>query len=161
MPKLLHRPQCFYFCSVYDLKGDYALFAENIVLCSTSQRSCLHHFNLKKSPKHVIVRGCPNLSIQLWACFLNSTDVPHLSSATSHPSNLGSHGIVLQSFISGNERKNICFLQVGVNVPIPVPLPMFSFTGSRGSFRGDMNFYGKQVRNHTYPVLSSKTKSEM
>jgi len=33
---------------------------------------------------------------------------------------------------------------VGVNVPIPVPLPMFSFTGSRGSFRGDTNFYGKQ-----------------
>ncbi|XP_067939225.1 probable methylmalonate-semialdehyde/malonate-semialdehyde dehydrogenase [acylating], mitochondrial [Watersipora subatra] len=33
--------------------------------------------------------------------------------------------------------------QVGVNVPIPVPLPMFSFTGSRGSFRGDLNFYGK------------------
>ena len=38
-------------------------------------------------------------------------------------------------------------LQVGVNVPIPVPLPMFSFTGSRGSFRGDTNFYGKQVRS--------------
>lgn len=34
--------------------------------------------------------------------------------------------------------------QVGVNVPIPVPLPMFSFTGSRGSFMGDTNFYGKQ-----------------
>nr|XP_054758402.1 methylmalonate-semialdehyde dehydrogenase [acylating], mitochondrial-like [Lytechinus pictus] len=34
--------------------------------------------------------------------------------------------------------------QVGVNVPIPVPLPMFSFTGSRGSFKGDTNFYGKQ-----------------
>jgi len=33
--------------------------------------------------------------------------------------------------------------QVGVNVPIPVPLPMFSFTGSRGSFLGDANFYGK------------------
>jgi len=33
--------------------------------------------------------------------------------------------------------------QIGVNVPIPVPLPMFSFTGSRNSFRGDMNFYGK------------------
>ncbi|CAG2122145.1 unnamed protein product, partial [Medioppia subpectinata] len=33
--------------------------------------------------------------------------------------------------------------QVGINVPIPVPLPMFSFTGSRGSFRGDYNFYGK------------------
>jgi malonate-semialdehyde dehydrogenase (acetylating)/methylmalonate-semialdehyde dehydrogenase len=34
--------------------------------------------------------------------------------------------------------------QVGVNVPIPVPLPMFSFTGSRGSIRGDVHFYGKQ-----------------
>lgn len=39
------------------------------------------------------------------------------------------------------------FLQIGVNVPIPVPLPMFSFTGSRGSFRGDTNFYGKQVNS--------------
>jgi malonate-semialdehyde dehydrogenase (acetylating)/methylmalonate-semialdehyde dehydrogenase len=37
--------------------------------------------------------------------------------------------------------------QVGVNVPIPVPLPMFSFTGSRGSFLGDSNFYGKQAVN--------------
>lgn len=33
--------------------------------------------------------------------------------------------------------------QIGINVPIPVPLPMFSFTGSRGSFLGDTNFYGK------------------
>ena len=33
--------------------------------------------------------------------------------------------------------------QVGINVPIPVPLPMFSFTGSRASIRGDINFYGK------------------
>lgn len=37
--------------------------------------------------------------------------------------------------------------QVGVNVPIPVPLPFFSFTGSRGSIRGDVNFYGKQGVN--------------
>lgn len=43
------------------------------------------------------------------------------------------------------EKYNSC-VQIGVNVPIPVPLPMFSFTGSRGSFRGDTNFYGKQVR---------------
>jgi len=34
--------------------------------------------------------------------------------------------------------------QVGINVPIPVPLPMFSWTGSRGSFRGDIHLYGKQ-----------------
>jgi malonate-semialdehyde dehydrogenase (acetylating)/methylmalonate-semialdehyde dehydrogenase len=33
--------------------------------------------------------------------------------------------------------------QVGINVPIPVPLPMFSFTGSRASILGDVNFYGK------------------
>jgi len=34
--------------------------------------------------------------------------------------------------------------QVGINVPIPVPLPMFSFTGTRGSYRGGSHFYGKQ-----------------
>jgi len=33
--------------------------------------------------------------------------------------------------------------QVGINLPIPVPLPFFSFTGSRNSIRGDLNFYGK------------------
>lgn len=33
--------------------------------------------------------------------------------------------------------------QIGINVPIPVPLPMFSFTGSKDSFRGSLNFYGK------------------
>ena len=37
--------------------------------------------------------------------------------------------------------------QVGINVPIPVPLPMFSFTGNKGSFRGDLNFYGKGAIN--------------
>jgi malonate-semialdehyde dehydrogenase (acetylating) / methylmalonate-semialdehyde dehydrogenase len=34
-------------------------------------------------------------------------------------------------------------ISCSINVPIPVPLPMFSFTGSRGSIRGDLNFYGK------------------
>merc|ERR1719326_1137026 len=33
--------------------------------------------------------------------------------------------------------------QVGINVPIPVPLPHFSFTGSRASFVGSVNFYGR------------------
>ena len=31
---------------------------------------------------------------------------------------------------------------VGINVPIPVPQGMFSFTGSRNSFRGTPNFNG-------------------
>jgi malonate-semialdehyde dehydrogenase (acetylating)/methylmalonate-semialdehyde dehydrogenase len=40
--------------------------------------------------------------------------------------------------------------QVGINIPIPVPLPFFSFTGWRGSFRGDLHPYGKQaVRFYT------------
>ncbi|RWS01997.1 hypothetical protein B4U79_08503 [Dinothrombium tinctorium] len=47
--------------------------------------------------------------------------------------------------------------QVGVNVPIPVPLPMFSFTGSRGSFLGDNNFYGKAGINF-YTQLKTVTQ---
>lgn len=47
--------------------------------------------------------------------------------------------------------------QVGINVPIPVPLPMFSFTGSRGSFRGDANFYGKAGINF-YTQLKTVTQ---
>ena len=42
--------------------------------------------------------------------------------------------------------------QVGVNVAIPVPHALFSFTGSRGSFWGNMNFFGKQVNSsNLYP----------
>ncbi|KAG7099016.1 hypothetical protein E1B28_000899 [Marasmius oreades] len=37
--------------------------------------------------------------------------------------------------------------QLGINVPIPVPLPMFSFTGNKASFSGDINFYGKSGIN--------------
>lgn len=33
--------------------------------------------------------------------------------------------------------------QIGINVPIPVALPFFSFTGSKASFWGDLNFYGE------------------
>jgi malonate-semialdehyde dehydrogenase (acetylating)/methylmalonate-semialdehyde dehydrogenase len=47
--------------------------------------------------------------------------------------------------------------QIGINVPIPVPLPMFSFTGSRGSFRGDQNFYGKAGLNF-YTQLKTVTQ---
>ncbi|KAI8913387.1 Aldehyde/histidinol dehydrogenase [Gorgonomyces haynaldii] len=52
--------------------------------------------------------------------------------------------------------------QVGVNVPIPVPLPMFSFTGSRGSIQGDLNFYGKSgVQFYThYKTVTALWRSE-
>ncbi|CEL62986.1 methylmalonate-semialdehyde dehydrogenase [Rhizoctonia solani AG-1 IB] len=37
--------------------------------------------------------------------------------------------------------------QVGINVPIPVPLPMFSWSGNKASFLGDISFYGKSGLN--------------
>jgi len=37
--------------------------------------------------------------------------------------------------------------QVGINVPIPVPLPMFSWSGNKASFLGDISFYGKNGIN--------------
>ncbi|KAJ1666046.1 hypothetical protein IW140_005856 [Coemansia sp. RSA 1813] len=46
--------------------------------------------------------------------------------------------------------------QVGINVPIPVPLPMFSFTGNKGSFLGDTNFYGRSGINF-YTQLKTVT----
>jgi malonate-semialdehyde dehydrogenase (acetylating) / methylmalonate-semialdehyde dehydrogenase len=49
-----------------------------------------------------------------------------------------SNGAVARKF-----QSNVDVGQVGINVPIPVPLPFFSFTGSRGSIQGDLNFYGK------------------
>lgn len=48
--------------------------------------------------------------------------------------------------------------QVGINLPIPVPLPFFSFTGSRGSFAGDLNFYGKAGVNF-YTQIKTVTAS--
>ncbi|KAG6553011.1 hypothetical protein Mapa_005348 [Marchantia paleacea] len=48
--------------------------------------------------------------------------------------------------------------QVGINVPIPVPLPFFSFTGWKGSFAGDLNFYGK-AGAHFYTQIKTVTSS--
>jgi hypothetical protein len=33
--------------------------------------------------------------------------------------------------------------QIGINLPIPVPPPFFSFTGSKASYMGSSNFYGR------------------
>jgi malonate-semialdehyde dehydrogenase (acetylating)/methylmalonate-semialdehyde dehydrogenase len=48
--------------------------------------------------------------------------------------------------------------QVGINIPIPVPLPHFSFTGSRGSFIGSTNFYGKSGM-HFFTQVKTVTAS--
>ncbi|PFH54803.1 hypothetical protein AMATHDRAFT_72567 [Amanita thiersii Skay4041] len=37
--------------------------------------------------------------------------------------------------------------QIGINVAIPVPLPMFAWSGNKGSFLGDIGFYGKSGIN--------------
>lgn len=52
--------------------------------------------------------------------------------------------------------------QIGINIPIPVPLPMFSFTGSKKSFHGDLNFYGKNgVRFYTQlKTITARWKEE-
>ncbi|EIW71962.1 hypothetical protein TREMEDRAFT_70598 [Tremella mesenterica DSM 1558] len=33
--------------------------------------------------------------------------------------------------------------QIGINVAVPVPLPMFNWSGNKGSFLGDIPFYGR------------------
>ncbi len=45
--------------------------------------------------------------------------------------------------LARNFQNEVAAGNIGINVPIPVPLPMFSFTGNKGSFWGDLNFYGK------------------
>ena len=42
--------------------------------------------------------------------------------------------------------------QLGINVPIPVPLPMFSWSGNKGSFLGDIGFYGKRSVGESYSI---------
>lgn len=52
---------------------------------------------------------------------------------------------------------------VGINVPIPVPLPFMSFTGSRGSFYGDLPMYGQasvDFFTQTKTITSSWVKQE-
>ncbi|KAF8577890.1 Methylmalonate-semialdehyde dehydrogenase [Ramaria rubella] len=52
--------------------------------------------------------------------------------------------------------------QIGINVPIPVPLPMFSWSGNKASFLGDVGFYGKNGINFytQYKTTTSLWRSE-
>ena len=56
-------------------------------------------------------------------------------------------------------QKEIEAGQIGINVPIPVPLPMFSFTGNKGSFLGDLNV-SEFLRWWLWPNLVSSTARE-
>lgn len=44
--------------------------------------------------------------------------------------------------------------QVGINVPIPVPLPMFSWSGNKASFLGDIPFYGRRLVSSTLKCIA-------
>lgn len=65
-----------------------------------------------------------------------------LQKSTPGPALFSRHNFLLRA---KQNKKNAPVGKVGINVPTPVPLPFFSFTGSGGSFRGDVNFYGKQA----------------
>lgn len=81
-------------------------------------------------------------------------------------SNQYGNGIALFTKSGNHARKLIheteCG-QIGINLPIPVPLPMFSFTGSKQSFWGTSNFYGKgAVDFYTqYKTITSRWTDEV
>ncbi|CAI9104140.1 OLC1v1002762C1 [Oldenlandia corymbosa var. corymbosa] len=47
--------------------------------------------------------------------------------------------------------------QVGINVAVPAPLPFVSFAGSKATFAGDLNFYGK-AGVHFYTQIKTVTQ---
>ncbi|EYU18395.1 hypothetical protein MIMGU_mgv1a021210mg, partial [Erythranthe guttata] len=48
--------------------------------------------------------------------------------------------------------------QVGLNVAITAPLPLFSFTGSKAGFTGDINFYAKAGREFYTQIKTVTTQ---
>lgn len=85
---------------------------------------------------------------ELFAPVLSCTHVDTLDEAiqltNSNPYGNGTAIFTKSGAAARKFQHEIDVGQVGVNTPIPVPLPFFSFTGSRGSIRGDLHFYGKQ-----------------
>jgi malonate-semialdehyde dehydrogenase (acetylating) / methylmalonate-semialdehyde dehydrogenase len=91
--------------------------------------------------------GNPAYDMEIFAPVLSMTTRPNLEAAidliNSNPYGNGC-AIFTQSGTAARQFQHAVDVgQVGINLPIPVPLPMFSFTGSRASIRGDINFYGK------------------
>ncbi|KAF8184359.1 Aldehyde/histidinol dehydrogenase [Mycena galopus ATCC 62051] len=59
--------------------------------------------------------------------------------------------------VTGRFKMEMEVGQIGVNVPITVPLPMFSWTGNKASFLGDINFYGKSGINFYTQIKTIRT----
>ncbi|EPZ36308.1 hypothetical protein ROZALSC1DRAFT_30021 [Rozella allomycis CSF55] len=85
---------------------------------------------------------------EIFAPVLLCIEVPNLDDAIELINrNPYGNGTAIFTQSGAIARKFQTEIDVGINVPIPVPLPMFSFTGSRGSICGDINFYGKSGVN--------------
>lgn len=100
---------------------------------------------------HGVDKANPAYSEEIFGPVLVSLEVDTLEEAIefTNSSRYG-NGCAIFTSSGANARKYVHEIdvgQVGVNVPIPVPLPFFSFTGSRGSIRGDIHFFGKQGAN--------------
>lgn len=99
---------------------------------------------------HGVTKENPAYSEEIFGPVLVSLEVDTLEEAIAFTnSSRYGNGCAIFTSSGAAARKYVHEIdvgQVGVNVPIPVPLPFFSFTGSRGSIRGDIHFYGKQVR---------------
>lgn len=93
----------------------------------------------------------PAYTEEIFGPVLTILNVPTLEDAISITNNnLYGNGCAIFTSNGAAARKfqfEIEAGQVGINVPIPVPLPFFSFTGNKGSIRGDVNFYGKSGVN--------------
>ena len=89
----------------------------------------------------------PSYTEEIFGPVLTVLSVPTLDDAIAITNaNKYGNGSAIFTTSGGAARKfqyEIEAGQVGINVPIPVPLPFFSFTGNKGSIRGDINFYGK------------------
>lgn len=85
---------------------------------------------------------------EIFAPVLYCISVPTLEDAiaftNSNPYGNGCAIFTQSGSVARKYQHEIDVGQVGINVPIPVPLAFFSFTGSRGSIRGDVHFYGRQ-----------------
>jgi malonate-semialdehyde dehydrogenase (acetylating)/methylmalonate-semialdehyde dehydrogenase len=107
----------------------------------------LGRFSVDRGPGCGVQITNPSYTEEIFGPVLTVLSVPTLDDAIAITNaNKYGNGSAIFTTSGGAARKfqyEIEAGQVGINVPIPVPLPFFSFTGNKGSIRGDINFYGK------------------